>query len=78
MTDLVIDKEAFVRRIRKLYSFWKVIMCGGSKNRNSRNAVASRPTAGRLVGVVVITEGYRRMPKDTESYRRLPKAGLKI
>jgi len=26
--------------------------------------------------VVVITEGYRRMPKDTESYRRLPKAGL--
>ena len=28
--------------------------------------------------VVVITEGYRRMPKDTERYRRLQKAGLKI
>ena len=28
--------------------------------------------------VVVITEGYRRMPKDTEIYRKLPKASLKI
>ena len=27
---------------------------------------------------MVITEGYRRMPKDTEIYRKLPKAGLKI
>ena len=24
MADLIIDKEAFLRRIRKLYSFWKV------------------------------------------------------
>ena len=31
-----------------------------------------------VLPVVVITEGYRRMPKDTESYRRLPKACLKI
>jgi len=27
---------------------------------------------------VVITEGYRRIPKDAERYRKLPKAGLKI
>jgi len=24
MAELIIDKEAFLRRIRKLYSFWKV------------------------------------------------------
>jgi len=24
MADPIIDKEAFLRRIRKLYSFWKV------------------------------------------------------
>ena len=44
----------------------------------SPSAIATDPSLGRLHPVVVITEGYRRIPKDTESYGRLPKAGLKI